>query len=105
MLQYVRECPICQQNKHEHSFPRELLQPLPIPERKRDSVSMDFITSLPRIQGRDCIYVVVDQVMKFVHFFAISSTYIVVQTTELFFRVVGCTGCHGASLVTGTIGL
>lgn len=85
VLQYVRERPVCQQNKHEHSFLGGLLQPLPIPKRKWDNVLMDFITSLPKVQGRDCIYVVVDQLTKFAHFFAISSTYTMVQTAELFF--------------------
>ena len=49
---------------------------------------MDFITGLPKAQGRDCIFVVVDRLTKFAHFFAISSTYSAAQTAELFFREV-----------------
>ena len=49
---------------------------------------MDFIIGLPKAQGRDCIFVVVDRLTKFAHFFAISSTYSAAQTTELFFREV-----------------
>lgn len=30
VLKYVRECPTCQQNKDENSYPARLLQPLPI---------------------------------------------------------------------------
>lgn len=82
MCQHEHSC------KHEHSFPGGILQPLPIPKRKWDSVSMDFIIGLPKVQGRDCIYVVVDWLTNFAHFFTISSTYRAVQTTELFFRVV-----------------
>ena len=85
VLQFVRECPVCQQNKQEHSFLGGLLQPLPIPEKKWDSISMDFITGLPKAQGQDCIFVVVDRLTKFAHFFAISSTYSAAQTVELFF--------------------
>ncbi len=85
MLQFVRECLVCQQNKQEHSFSGGLLQPLPIPEKKWDSISMDFIIGLPKAQGWDCIFVVVDRLTKFAHFFAISSTYSAAQTAELFF--------------------
>ncbi|XP_059070584.1 uncharacterized protein LOC131860218 [Cryptomeria japonica] len=43
---------------------------------------MEFITGLPKAQGRDCIYVVVDRLTKFAHFFPISTTYTAAQ--ELF---------------------
>jgi hypothetical protein len=55
--------------------PDQLLQPLPIPEQKWESISMDFITGLPQVQGKDCIYVVVDRLTKFAHFFSIPSKY------------------------------
>ena len=32
VIQHVRECSLCQQNKIEHTHPIGLLQPLPIPE-------------------------------------------------------------------------
>lgn len=87
-LQYVRECPTCQQNKQEHSYPAGLLQTLSIPDRKWECLSMDFITGLPRAQGRDCIYVVVDRLTKFAHFFPITATYTTTQVADLFFREV-----------------
>ena len=71
VLQHVRECQTFQQNKSEQGFPANLLQPLPILAQSWESISIDFITGLPRIQGRDCIFVVVDRLTKFVHFFAI----------------------------------
>jgi hypothetical protein len=49
---------------------------------------MDFITGLPKVQGKDCIYVVVDRLTKFSHFYAISIEYSVVQVVEIFFREV-----------------
>lgn len=75
VLQYMHECAICQQNKSEHTLPTGLLQPLLIPEQKWESISMDFITGLPKVNGRDCIFVVVDRLIKYAHFFAISSNF------------------------------
>jgi hypothetical protein len=85
ILQYVRECQVCQQNKPEQGFPAGLLQPLPIPTQRWESISMDFITGLPRVQGRDCIFVVVDRLTKYAHFFAIASDWSASQVAELFF--------------------
>jgi hypothetical protein len=88
VLQHVRECEACQRNKGELTHPAGLLQPLPIPEGKWESISMDFITGLPTVQGKDCIYVVVDRLTKFAHFFAIPTRYTAAQVAELFFREV-----------------
>ena len=49
---------------------------------------MDFITGLPKVQGRDCLYVVVGRLTKFAHFFAISLDYSTSQVADLFFRKV-----------------
>ena len=65
-----------------------MLQPLPIPDQKWESISMDFITGLPRVQGKDCIYVVVDRLTKFSHFFAIPLDYSAAQVIELSFREI-----------------
>jgi hypothetical protein len=69
VMKHVKECTTCQENKDEHTHPAGLLQPLPIPEHKWESISMDFITGFPRAQGKYCIFVVVDRLMKFAHFF------------------------------------
>jgi hypothetical protein len=88
VMRYIKECTLCQQNKDEHTHPAGLLQPLPIPEHKWESVSMDFITGLPKTQGKDCIFVVVDRLTKFAHFFAISMDFSASQVAYLFFREV-----------------
>jgi hypothetical protein len=75
VIKKVKECTTCQENKNENTHPTGLLQPLPIPEHKWESISMDFITGLPRAQGKDCIFVVVERLMKFSHFFSIATNF------------------------------
>jgi hypothetical protein len=45
---------------------------------------MDFITGLPKVQGKDYIYVVVDRLTNFSYFYAISIEYNAVQVAEIF---------------------
>ena len=61
IMKYVNESPTCQQNKVEHTRPAGLLHSFPIPGQKWESISMDFITSLSKVLGKDCIFVVVDR--------------------------------------------
>jgi hypothetical protein len=49
---------------------------------------MDFIMGLLKVQGRVCIYVVIDWLIKFAHFFAISLEYKETHVAYLFFREV-----------------
>ena len=66
--EYVHMCIICQQDKSDTQRQGGLLQSLPIPERPWMSVSMDFITHLPQVQGYNGIMVVVDRFSKYVVF-------------------------------------
>ena len=49
---------------------------------------MDFITRLLKVQGKDCIFVIVDRFTKFSHFFVIPSTSSTTQIIDLFFKEV-----------------
>jgi hypothetical protein len=87
-MHHIRECTTCQHDKDEHNHPTSLLQPLPILECKWESISMDFIIGLPRTQGKDCIFVVVDHLSKFSHFYSITMEFSAYQVEELFFKEV-----------------
>ncbi|GJX43208.1 putative reverse transcriptase domain-containing protein [Tanacetum coccineum] len=53
---YVSECLTCAKVKAEHQRPSGLLQQPKIPEWKWESITMDFITKLPRTRnGHDAI--------------------------------------------------
>uniref|UniRef100_A0A388LZJ8 Reverse transcriptase n=1 Tax=Chara braunii TaxID=69332 RepID=A0A388LZJ8_CHABU len=63
---YIQECPTCQEVNSANHLPYGLLQPLPIPEGRWQSISMDFIGPLrpPTERGHDAILVVVDRFTK-----------------------------------------
>ena len=65
-----------------------LLQPLPISKGKWESILMNFITGFPMVQGCDCIYVVVDMLTKYAHFFPIPTKFFASQVAELFFKEI-----------------
>lgn len=68
---FVRNCLICQQTKYSTSKPMGLLQPLPIPTRPWEELTMDFIVGLPPSHGYTAIFVIVDRLTKGVHFAAL----------------------------------
>ena len=49
---------------------------------------MEFIIGIPLVQGIYCLYMVVDRLTKFTHFFAFSLDYSETQVGKLFFREV-----------------
>jgi len=58
--EYMKICLNCQQNQTLNKKQVGLLQPLPILKRPWESVSMDFMVSLPPPRGFDAIMMVVD---------------------------------------------
>ena len=86
---FVASCDACQRSKPASGKPAGKLQPLPIPELPWESVSMDFITGLPRTQRHNtAICVFVDRLTKMVHIAPCSHEINGQQTADLFFDSV-----------------
>lgn len=86
---YVSSCTECQQNMASQQAPMGLLQPLPIPDRRWQAVTMDLITQLPKTKtGYDAIAVFVDKYSKMVHYAPTHTTVTAPQLAHLFFDQV-----------------
>jgi hypothetical protein len=89
IAEYLAKCIECQQVKAKHRHPARLLQPLPIPEWKWKTISMDFITGLPTsTKQNDTIMVVVDKLSKFCHFIPIKSTCKAIDISQVFMKEI-----------------
>ena len=74
IVDFVSRCLTCQQVKAEHQKPVGKIQPLPIPVRKWDKITMDFVIGLPRTRRQhDDIWVIVDRLTKSAHFPPVSN--------------------------------
>lgn len=86
---YVTTCLACQQNKATNKLQLGLLQPLPIPDKPWQQVTMDLITQLPRtVQGHDAIVVFVDKLTKMVHCCATTTSVTAPELATIFFQEV-----------------
>jgi hypothetical protein len=88
MAHYVRTCEKCRRTKLLRQKPYGLLEPLPIPSKPWESISMDMITDLPESEGHDSIFVVVDRLTKMAVFCPIRKDYTAEDIAEVFMRRV-----------------
>lgn len=70
ITEWVLACEICQRFKSEHTSYPGLLQPILIPEGAWETVTMDFVESLPKSDGKDTILVIIDKYTKYGHLIA-----------------------------------
>jgi len=68
IIDFVRSCPKCQQNKAARHQPYGLSSPLEPPYAPWQSIAMDFIAELPALNGCDQLWVIIDRFTKMAHF-------------------------------------
>ena len=91
---YVRSCVSCSQNKARHSTASDFLHPLPIPVRRWETISMDFVGPLPKTsKGHDFLLSVVDKFSKMVHFIACTQKVTASEVAQLVYD--GVVRLHG----------
>jgi hypothetical protein len=79
----------CQKVKAKHGHPAGLLQPLLIPEKKWEVITMDFITGLPKTNKQhDSIMVVVDKLTKAAHFVPVKTMHTMTNIAEIFMKEI-----------------
>ena len=85
---YVKTCLVCQQDKGLTQKEAGLLQPLHILKSPWISVSMDFITGMPKVKGMGSVCVVVDRFSKYAMFMVAPSTCTTEVVADLFYKNV-----------------
>jgi hypothetical protein len=97
VAQYVSTCHTCQTAKSSKCSSQGLLQPLSVPERPWWSVSLDFVTGLPRTKrGHDAILTVVDRLTRLTHVIPTTTTCDAEEFAYLFKKeVIAKHGCPG----------
>ena len=89
VLQYVKECTSCQAVKSSRQKAQGLLMPLPIPDQRWWTITMDFITDLPTSTlGHDSIYVFCDKLSKMIHLAPTTKTCDAKEAARLFITTI-----------------
>ena len=93
---FVASCDYCQRAKSTSRAAPGLLLSLPIPSKRWEIISVDFITGLPKTaRGFDCITVFVDKLSKQAHFEPSHTSDDARALADLYVRVIFCQ--HGLS--------
>nr|GEX27748.1 reverse transcriptase domain-containing protein [Tanacetum cinerariifolium] len=79
----------CAKVKAEYQKPSGLLVQLVIPMWKWESITMDFVTKLPKTSaGQDTIWVIIDRLTKFVHFIPIKENASMEKLTRQYLKAM-----------------
>jgi hypothetical protein len=84
VVDYISRYMECQRVKTKHRHPMGLLQPLSIPEKNWEVVTIDFVTKFLRtMRKHDSIMVVVDKLTKASHFVLAKMTHMTSNIAEI----------------------
>ena len=82
--EYVKPCVKCQMVKHSTQSKIAKLTPLPISKQNFYSISMDFMTGIPKVAGYDAIMVIVCRLSKWSVFVPCSKQATAEDVAQLF---------------------
>jgi putative transposase len=82
--EFVKTCVNCQITKHSTQPKIMILRPLPIPKQNFYSISMDFMTGIPKRVENDAIIVIVCWLSKWAVFVYCSKEATAEQVAQLF---------------------
>lgn len=86
---YIDRCFSCQSNKSSNKKTAGLYQPVEIPDRPWDCISVDFVVALPTTeQGHDAMVVFVDKLTKYVHVAPTTTTATAADFATIFMDVI-----------------
>ena len=74
MITYIRNCYKCQRFKTSRDREHDLIQPLPIPQKRWQDIFIDFIVDLSQSKEHNAIFVVVDRLIKKRHYISCTIT-------------------------------
>ena len=90
ITEFVRACRVCQHIKPDRRGEQGLLQPLKLPTRKWQSISLDWVLGLPEVIRNGLIFnailVVTDRATRMVHLIPTSKNEKAQDTAELLLR-------------------
>jgi len=81
---YVEGCDLCQRMKNKTEELAEKLKLSEVPEKPWTYLTVDFITKLPIVAGKDAILVVCDMLSKMTHFVATTERTLAERLARLF---------------------
>jgi hypothetical protein len=82
---YIQSCTEFQRNKNPTSKPTGPLRPLPVPNNRFDTITLDFIGPLPEEDGKDTILTITDPLGTNIHITSTHSSYTTAQIAVVLF--------------------
>ena len=91
-MKYVQSCDTCQRIKIPTRSPSGLLKPLPIPDDRFKTISVDFLELPKGSQGNDMAMVIVDKLSKLIKIIPMVKTAGTKECADTILREWICTG-------------